>query len=257
MDIHSHVLPGIDDGPDTLGDSVAMARAAVASGTGTLAATPHLHPGFPGVNVEELAERCRALQQALAEREIPIEIVSGAEISAEWLIGAGDAELKLASYGQRGTDVLIETPPSSPRSIETVLPHLQAKGYRVTLAHPERGLTFQRGHEWLRALVEQGLVLAVNAESVLSSPSSARGQVARRLCTEGLAHVLASDGHRASEWRPVTQLGEAAESAASLVGPERARWMMRDAPLAILQGEALSVAPPVEPQRTRRWFSRR
>lgn len=258
VDIHAHILPGIDDGPEALEDAIAMASAAAAAGTAVLAATPHLNLSFPDVRVEELAEHCRSLQQALDEREIPIQIVSGGEVAAEWLIDASDAELELASYGQRGSDLLIEAPSASLRIIESLFPRLRAKGYRVTLAHPERGLGLEHDREWLRPLVDQGLVLAVNAEAVLSSRSSSRGRLARRLCTEGLARVLASDGHRGADWRPVTQLAEGAEVLAQLVGPDRATWMTRDVPRAIVEGATLPVAPPVESQRpVRRWFSRR
>lgn len=258
MDIHSHVLPGIDDGPEDLDQSLQMASAAAASGTETLAATPHLHSGFPDVHVDELADRCRALQDALDERDISIDIISGAEISLEWLLEASDEDLKLASYGQRGTDLLVETPTLNAKSVELVLPHLQEKGYRITLAHPERGLTVQHDHEWLRLLVDRGLLLAVNAESLLSRHRSGPGAIARTLCSEGLVHALASDGHRAREWRPVTTLPQAVEAAAALVGPERASWMTHEAPSAILKGENLPIPPPLQPQGRRRLlFGRR
>jgi protein-tyrosine phosphatase len=257
VDIHAHLLPGIDDGPDSLADSIAMASAAAESGTAMLAATPHLHPSFPDVHLEELGERCRALQRALAERDIEIQIVSGAEISVDWLIDAGDAELEMASYARRGSDVLIETPPGSIRLLDAVFPRLRAKGYRVTLAHPERGLGLEHDLPWLRKLVDQGLVLAVNAGALLASRSSHRGRLARQLCADGLARVLVSDGHRGTNWRPVTQLAAGARVLADLVGPDRAAWMTRDVPRAILEGETLPVAPPVEPPRRHRWFSRR
>lgn len=257
VDIHAHVLPGIDDGPEALEGAIAMASAAAASGTEILAATPHLHRSFPDVRVDELAARCRSLQQALQQRGIPIRIVSGAEIAVEWLIDASDTDLKLASYGQRGRDVLIETPPASVRIIEPVFRQLRASGYRVTLAHPERARGWEQDHAWLRELVDQGLVLAVNAEALLSARNTGRGRRARRFCTEGLARVLASDGHRAADWRPVTQLAEGADALVELVGAERAVWMTRDAPRAILEGETLPVAPPVEQPRRRRWLARR
>jgi hypothetical protein len=78
------------------------------------------------------------------------------------------------------------------------------------------------------------------------------------LISEGLAHAIASDGHRAAKWRPVTVLAEAIESAVALVGPERARWMTRDAPAAIIEGRPLPPAPPVQAQgRRRRLFGLR
>jgi protein-tyrosine phosphatase len=254
VDIHAHVLPGIDDGPDELEESIEMAAAAAASGTSTLAATPHLHTGFPDVHVGELADRCQGLRKALQERGVPIEIVAGAEISVDWLVDATDADLALASYGQRGTDLLIETPSNNSMILKSVFPHLQMKGYRVTLAHPERALEVQRDHGWLRPMIGHGLLLAIDADSLLGGQGSGPGRAARRLCAEGLAHVITSDGHRASDWRPVTLLDEAHQAASTLIGPDRAGWMTYDAPRAILAGEPLPESPPSEPRHKWRLF---
>src|SRR5437588_9368643 len=108
VDIHAHLLPGIDDGPADLEGSLAMAWAAVDAGTGTIAATPHLRTDFPDVHVEELTERCEQMRRALEQAGLPLRIVEGAEVSLSWALGAGEERLKLATYGQRGTDVVIE-----------------------------------------------------------------------------------------------------------------------------------------------------
>lgn len=97
VDIHAHVLPGIDDGPPGLEQSLAMARAAVDSGTTTIAATPHLHPDFPGVRLQEIAGRCTRLRDALRDESISIEVVSGAEASLVWALDASDDDLVLAA----------------------------------------------------------------------------------------------------------------------------------------------------------------
>jgi len=252
VDIHAHVLPGIDDGPRDLAESLAMARAAAAAGIATIAATPHLRHDFPDVHVEELAGRCRALREAIEQEGIPIRVVSGAEVSLGWAIEASDEDLALASYGQHGTDLLLETPTLNAAGIESAVALLSGKGYRVTLAHPERGFAFQRNHDSLRALVDRGLLLAVNAGALLSARGSRPGRLARYLVTEGLVHALASDGHRGERWRPVTVLEQGAQAAAGLVGSERAEWMAYAAPSAILEGADLPAAPPVQLERRRR-----
>src|SRR5205085_3142216 len=80
VDIHAHVLPGIDDGPSALADSIALARAAAGAGTATIAATPHVRSDFPRVRVHELAERCAEVREALAREQVAIELVAGAEV---------------------------------------------------------------------------------------------------------------------------------------------------------------------------------
>jgi protein-tyrosine phosphatase len=256
VDIHAHVLPGIDDGPGDLGQSLEMARAAVASGVATIASTPHLRSDFPDVHVDELADRCRAVREAIDAEGIPLTLVSGAEVSLAWAIEASDEELTLASYGQRGTDLLVETPTVIAVGVERFLYELRAKGYRITLAHPERSAQFQRDESPVRDLVDQGVLLQVNAESLLG-PGPYRGikGLARDLLVNGLVHAIASDAHRGTKWRPVTRLPEGIQAASELVGIERAGWMAHAAPRAIVDGAYLPDAPPVTaPRRHRRLF---
>lgn len=246
VDIHSHLLPEIDDGPPDLEQSLAMARAAVASGIGTIAATPHVHPQFPDVHIDQIAGRCEQLRQAFELEGIPLAVVPGAEVSLVWAIDATDEQLSLASYGQYGRDLLIETPFSRVVGLDRFIHQLQAKGFRVTLGHPERSPQFQNDLSPLHALVEQGVLLQLNAESLLGS-GKRRGneRAARGLLDRGLAHVIASDGHRGTGWRPVTRLAEAVRAAAELIGTERAHWMAQAAPAAILEGAPLPIPPPI------------
>jgi protein-tyrosine phosphatase len=253
VDIHAHVLPGIDDGPDNLEQALAMARAAANSGITTIASTPHLRSDFPNVHVHELADRCEALRRALESEAIPIRVVSAAEVSLIWAAEASDEELALASYDQKGRDLLIETPLMSVVGINRFLYELSAKGYRLTLAHPERSQSFQRDESLLEQLVDQRILLEVNAGSLVGSTGS-RGteRFARRLVSQGLANVIASDGHRASAWRPVTRLREGVDAAAELVGRGRAQWMATAVPDAIIEGRELPPAPPVVERHARR-----
>jgi protein-tyrosine phosphatase len=142
VDIHAHPLPGIDDGPPDLAGAVEMARAAARAGTRTLAATPHLRSDFPGVVVGEIPDRCRQLSAELTTAGIDVRIVSGAETSLVWALGASDEQLVAASYDGRGGDLLVETP-ADVSMIEELLYRIRLRGIRVTLAHPERSRAFQ------------------------------------------------------------------------------------------------------------------
>lgn len=258
VDIHAHVLPGIDDGPRDLDGTLALARAAVAAGTATIAATPHLRSDFPDVDVYELGRRCSDVRRALERDGIPIAVVSGAEVSLMWALEAGDEELRLASYGQHGRDLLIETPSAGLHGLDALLYQLRAKGFRVTLAHPERSAATDSDERRLRELADQGVLLQVNAESLLPAGQSRPvRRCAEALCRDGVAHVVASDGHRGASWRPVDVLARGALALAGLVGEERADWMVRVAPGAILAGTDLPQSPPITPRRRRsRFFTR-
>jgi protein-tyrosine phosphatase len=250
VDIHAHVLPGIDDGPGDMEQTIALLRAAADSGTSAIAATPHLRSDFPNVHVEELAERCQAVREAIDQHGLGVELVCAAEVSLVWAIEASDSDLVLASYAQRGTDMLVETPSFAVTGFDRLL-------YRLRAAGPERSPEFQRDRSALAELVRQGVLLQVNAESLAERlRRSSVGRLARNLCAEGLAHVIASDGHRGSEWRPVTRLAEAVDVAGAVVGAERARWMMQTAPRAIIDGAQLPPAPAPEPKPLRRWWWR-
>ncbi len=259
VDIHAHVLPGIDDGPADLEGALHMVRAAAGAGVQTLVATPHLRSDFPDVHLDELEQRCRSLSEAVEAEGITLRLVCGAEVSLLWALEASPEELRLASYGQRGTDLLIETPVTSVAGVDQHLFRLRLQGYRVTLAHPERSAEFQSDPSQIQALVEQEVLIQVNAKSLLEDArKSDSGRFARRLCSSGLVHVVASDGHRADAWRPVTALREGAQAAAALVGDERAGWLTHDVPAAIVDGSPLPDPPESPPvPRLKRLFGKR
>jgi protein-tyrosine phosphatase len=255
VDIHTHLLPGIDDGPVGLPDSIRMAQAAVESGIETMALTPHLRSDFPDVHIEEMAARCQSLREELAWAEIPLTIVPAAEVSLLWALDADDDTLKLATYGQRGTDVLIETP-HDVTGLERLVGSVLARGLRVTLGHPERSPTLQRDPGRIEALREQGVLIQLNADALLGRRSSPLRKLGEQLCREGLVDAIASDAHRATSWRPVAVLPSAVAAAEQLVGQARARWMVSDAPGAIVHGRDLPPAPAIIAS-PRRWWQLR
>ena len=243
IDLHSHVLPGIDDGAPTLEASVALGRAAAERGTTVLAATPHLRSDHPRVRPAELAGRCEAVNEALGEAGVALRVVAGGELDLDWASRASDDDLRLVSYAQRGGDLLVESPygPVSSRHLQ-ILRDLAERGFRVLIAHPERNPTFTADTGRLRGLVDEGFLLQVTARALVPRDRSSRShRVAVELVTEGLAHVLASDAHRAGAPAP-PDLADGCAAAAELVGP-RADWMVDAAPAAVLAGEPLPPTP--------------
>ena len=128
VDIHSHILPGIDDGPADVDGSLAMGRAAAEAGVAVVAATPHLRMDFPDVHVEELAQRTQDVRDALEREKIPVRLVGGAEVSLVWAVEASDQDLKLATFEQRGTDLLVESPSAGVIGLDRMLWGLRARG---------------------------------------------------------------------------------------------------------------------------------
>lgn len=249
IDLHAHVLPGIDDGPSTLREAVETAAGAMREGVRVLAATPHVRPDHPAVRPGELADRVAALADALAEAGVDVEIVQGGEVDLLWALEADDASLADASYGGRGRDLLVETPyaPLTP-AFEDHLFRLAVRGYRIVLAHPERNPTFRAEPKRLTAQVARGTLVQLTADSLAAARSSPVGRFARACVREGVAHVIASDRHGPDIRRASLRAG--VDAAARLDGA-RASWMVREASAAILAGEPLPPAPRSTSRRLR------
>lgn len=243
IDLHCHILPGIDDGTSTDEEALTLAAAASRDGVTTIAATPHLRRDYPLVRPAELAHRVELLQRELNARGVPVRLVCAGEVDTLWASKASESELTLVSYAQRGTDLLLETPYGFlPPIFEPLIADLRDLGYRILLAHPERNPTFQGDPAHLKRLAREGVLLQVGADSLALAPRrSPSRRLALMLIEEGLAHVIASDAHgpklgRGPElWPAVAATGRSARA--------RAAWMVRDAPAAILAGDPLPPAP--------------
>src|SRR5947209_12640852 len=159
VDLHTHILPGIDDGPPDEDTSVEFARALAADGVTTVAATPHLRADHPGVVPGELEERCGELQERLDAEEIPLRLVAGAEVDLNAAMMAGADDLRAASYGGRSDYMLVETPYNSlSRNFEDMMFRaVSSRGIGIVLAHPERNLMLQRDIDRVARLVDRGV----------------------------------------------------------------------------------------------------
>jgi protein-tyrosine phosphatase len=251
IDLHSHLLPGLDDGPPDVDGALALAAEAAAAGVRTMATTPHLRSDFPGVRVAEVAAHTARLQQRLREAGIALELVPAGEVDVLWAQQASDEELRAASFGGRGTDLLVETPYGElPGMFEDLLFRIRVRGFRILLAHPERNPSFQSDAARLVRLVEGDVLVQLTASSVTARGRSRAARLAHRLIADGHAHVIAGDLHRAGGNR------SSVADAVAAAGGERAHWMVTEAPAAILAGAPLPPAPAGEVRR-RSWLRRR
>jgi len=256
IDLHSHILPGIDDGPGDIEASLALAEAAVETGTTVMAATPHLRADHPRVRPEELLGRCREIAGRVAAQGVGLEIVPGGEVDLIWAQEATDEELRLVSYRQAGRDLLIETPYGRlPPRFEDILLAVAARGFRLLLAHPERSPTFQQHPERVAAMVAAGVLMQITASTLSGGGRRPARKLARDMVRDGLAHVIASDAHTTASWRSA-DLTSGVAAAADLVSA-RAQWMVTEAPAAVLAGEPLPAPPADPPARPRRGRLRR
>jgi protein-tyrosine phosphatase len=242
IDLHSHVLPGIDDGAESLEEALAMARRAAGDGTGTLAATPHVSPRYRN-RAEEIVQGVGALNEALADDGVPLRVVAGAEIAPALLPVMEDGELERLSLGG-GPYLLVEAPLQAVgEELEAAVGELMTLGYGILLAHPERAPSFQRDPGRLAALVERGALCSLTAPALTGRFGRRVQAFADRLFEAGLVHNLASDAHDAVA-RPPDLWSYIAAAAPRLSGLERqAPWLLEDVPSAILAGDPLPPRP--------------
>lgn len=248
VDLHSHVLPGIDDGAADDYDALALARQAALGGARIMVGTPHLRADHPQVRPEELGPRAAALTAFFEAERLPVRVLSGAEVSLETAAELDDETLRLASLGLNGHDLLVETPYGDlQRDFEGRITALAERGFRLTLAHPERNPSFQRRPRRLGALVKAGILVQVTAGAV-DHPRSASRALALLAIRRGWAHVIASDAH--DEIRRPSDLGGAVERGTEVLPDAQAilEWMITAAPKAIVDGRELPDRPPTAPR---------
>lgn len=248
IDLHSHILPGLDDGPASMEGSLQLARAAVAAGTRTIVATPHVNGGY-GIGPERIAEGVAELTDALARAAIPLEVLPGGEIAIWRLVDLDDDTLRGFALGG-GPRLLVESPFSPVvGEFEPMVLDLQQRGHRVLLGHPERCPAIQRDPERLVRLVQAGVLVQVTAGSMEGAFGSTVRRFTVSLLREGLVHVVASDAHDHVK-RPPGQTAGFRALEAELPGlGEQQSWMTELVPAAILAGEPLPERPPL-PQAT-------
>jgi protein-tyrosine phosphatase len=248
IDLHCHVLPGIDDGPATVEDSVALARDAAAAGTHVLVATPHVSRSYPNrpATIARLADELNA---RLALEGLAIEVRAGAEVSISRAVEMDPSELgRLRLAG--GPWLLVE-PPFSPsaRGLDILLLDLQRRGHRIVLAHPERCPAFQRDPRLLHSLVGAGMLTSITAGALVGRFGGDVRRFAIALVRAGMAHNVASDAHDLHSRPP----GVSAELDQAGLGP-LADWLTRAVPEAILSGGEIPRQPAVSlPKPARRW----
>lgn len=236
IDLHCHILPGVDDGARTIEDSVAMARMAAAAGTKTICATPHmLHPQFhvPGDVAKEKLAQVRA---AVAAANIPIEIVLAGEIHWSTEIRERLATGELLPYCQGRSYILFELPMSHvPHATREVMWQFQMAGIFPVLAHPERNADFERNPDLIHQFRDAGVPCQITAMSLTGDFGRKAKKASQRWLAEGSIDFIASDGHSAGR-RPPT-LDAAARLIRKEAGETVEDWITREVPRRILAGE--------------------
>ena len=245
IDIHSHIMPEIDDGARNLEEAVEMARIAVQDGIERMVSTPHMFNGLsqnPGPS--EILDRVAALNEAVAGAcGGLLKILPGNEVHISHGIVDQVRHNQVTRINQRNY-MLVEFPRVTvPVAAEELFDQLLFEGVQPILVHPERNSQIQADPSIVAALVEHGVLIQVTAMSVTGEFGPAAKICADTLLRRNCVHFLATDTHRTSSRPPILSKGRAA--AAAIIGEDRARALVLDNPRAVINGEAVQVQPPI------------
>lgn len=252
VDLHLHLLPGIDDGPQDLESSVRMARALLIDGIEQVAVSPHVSERFPNT-AAGIAQSAATLSECLASSGIELPITTGAEIALDRMAALGDDELIALSIAGRGRHLLLEVPYAAwPMDIEVQVARVESLGMTAVLAHPERCAAVQADPTPLKRLAERGVLAHATAGSIVGTSGRSAQRTAFELIDDGTISFVSSDSHGAGKRPPrmtkaFTALGEG----------ELAGWLTTGIPAALLTAEQLPPRPSGSARGARRGFLRR
>jgi protein-tyrosine phosphatase len=234
IDIHCHLLPGIDDGPENLKQSLALAGIAVADGIQKSIVTPHIHTDRYENEQHSITRAVITFRQQLDVHHIPLEIGFAAEVRIGPEIVPMLEEGRIPFLGKLdGDDVLLLELPHShiPVGSEKFTAWCLARNIRPLIAHPERNRDVMRDINRLAPFVEQGCMLQLTAQSVAGGFGDRAHERAIEMLERGWVSVLGSDAHNEQYRPPVLSAGR--DAAAAIVGEAAARAMVEDLPAAI------------------------
>lgn len=243
VEIHFHLLPAVDDGPETIEESVAIARAAHAEGTTTIVATPHVRSDFV-TDVRELPDQVRLVRERLDREAVGVEVLCGAELGHEMVGRLTQPELETVAVGPPGARwLLVESPfDGIDDDLHQATDELRDRGFGVVLAHPERApRVLEQGASAIRRELERGAALQINAGSLTGDYGPAARAGALLFVASERADAIASDAHSTLRGPALTRALAAA--LAARIPPPVARRAIDSGPARLLGRGLVPRAP--------------
>ncbi|MBU2622311.1 MAG: hypothetical protein KKD92_08345 [Proteobacteria bacterium] len=244
IDLHCHILPGIDDGAKTPEESLKMAEIALRDGIHTIVATPHVL-GIHSNNVRSVEKSIAGLTDAFSINGINIRLIPGADVplSAGLMDKIKGGEAGTINNGMKY--ILLELPSYTvPLRVKDLIFELKINGITPVITHPERILMIQQNADIAYDLVIMGALCQVTAMSITGDFGEIPRKSAAILLKRRLVHVIATDAHSADYRPPV--LSKAVEAAANILcNYKEAEWMVKSVPAAIISGLSFDIPEPV------------
>ena len=239
IDLHCHILPGIDDGPKTLKESLEMARIFEQAGYSHVVATPHAVPGTTWMpKPQDIRGQLTEFNHAIVNNGIKLKVLPGMEIALDPQISVLIENNRVQTLAGKSY-VLVEPPfQRLPLGWDHAIFDILSKGFKVLLAHPERCAQLASKPQLCDKLIESGVYLQVNWDSFLGHHGSKTQKMAIYLASRGYIHCLATDSHDARS-RNAIQVQRTAETIEELIGPRNLQLISRQNPIRVLKNEVL------------------
>jgi protein-tyrosine phosphatase len=247
VDIHCHLIPGIDDGAETWPRSLEMARIALADGIDTIIATPHQLGNYSGNSGQAIRQRVTELQQRLDDEHLSLRILPGADVRIEPDLVEEIKRGNVLTLADHRRHVLLELPHEIYFPMEPVLDQLRGAGITGILSHPERNRGLREQPHLVRALVDYGCLMQITADSLLGQFGSSARRMSESLLAEGCVHFVASDAHGVKARKP--RLHAAFQRVTELAGAESAKRLLHANPQAVVDGLDVESTPRKRPHR--------
>jgi protein-tyrosine phosphatase len=252
IDIHTHILSGLDDGADTPQVSLEIAKKSREDGVTTVVATPHVMDEDFVALKQKVEGAVITLMDALRTESVDVEVLPGAEVHISSRLLEDPESLRDLALGFRGKYILLELPlQEMPRFTHELVFRLLVKGLVPVLAHPERNMSIMERPERLLELVERGSLVQVNAGSIMGMYGDTVRNTAELLLRNRIVHFIASDAHSIRRRPP--GLSQALARAKDLIGDD-AKALVEDNPSALLDGRTFEFIAPKKLVPTRKTF---
>ena len=244
IDLHCHILPGIDDGPELLNESIEMCRIAANDGISKVACVPHHVVGKYNNNREKIIKCVEKLQASIDSENIPLTLYPGCEIRLDLNLVEKIKAGELLTMNDSGRYITLELPNEAlPKNIEEIISSLIFAGIIPIVAHPERNHAIQNDPEILYQLVQLGALAQLTASSLTGRVGSRIEKFSAFLLEHKLAHMLVTDAHSSKQRRPT--LSKGLKRLKEIVGEKAAMDMIEAIPEKILNGEDIEVEFPI------------
>jgi protein-tyrosine phosphatase len=255
IDIHSHILPGVDDGAKDMKTALEMARMAVDDGIEKMIATPHLFRGsYSAAGYDEIEEAKSQFRHALKENNIPLEIFSGAEVHVSHNLMDEIRMNRRFLVLNQSRYMFIEFPSDHVfAGVKDLIFELMSEGIVPIIAHPERNSVFRHSPNFMYELLQMGALCQVNQGSFNGIYGTQVQETVFRFLELGYVHFLATDCH--NTWVILPRLSDALKKVQEIIGEEKARALVEDNPLCVIEDREISFIPePREAQAERKAF---